>query len=305
MTIAKMISNRTATLFKDGKVFTCTNTHPSFDLFCSYIEEQDYENAINCLSVKKAMTLWSEGRFEIREEGLFLDGELAPVSLSKKVIAFFEEKKPFGHLLRFLERLSENPSYSSIESLYDFLENKNIPIDEDGFFYAYKSITLDWKDIYSKSISNEIGATPRMKRSSVDDNRNHHCSKGLHVGSLEYVKSYGGPITNKRIVICKVDPADVVSVPLDHYCQKVRVTSYEVIAEFTGPLPETSYDNNFNDYWDDEDTEEDDYWEQDDFENEAFADSFEEVEELQSEISYFEDSLSYLKSQLTKIANSR
>jgi hypothetical protein len=37
-------------------------------------------------------------------------------------------------------------------------------------------------------------------------------------------------------MICKVDPADVVSVPLDESHQKVRCCKYEVVGEYDGDL---------------------------------------------------------------------
>jgi hypothetical protein len=56
------------------------------------------------------------------------------------------------------------------------------------------------------------------------------------VGALGYVNSFrqGG-----KIVICKVDPADVVCVPYDSSQQKMRVCKYLVVGFFTGQLPDT------------------------------------------------------------------
>ena len=39
-----------------------------------------------------------------------------------------------------------------------------------------------------------------------------------------------------RVVIVKVNPKDVVSVPTDCECQKVRTCEYQVIADYEGPL---------------------------------------------------------------------
>jgi hypothetical protein len=63
----------------------------------------------------------------------------------------------------------------------------------------------------------------------------------VHVGSLEYVRGFAcgyGTEGGDRIVIVKVNPADVVSVPYDCQNQKVRTCKYEVLREYTGPLPE-------------------------------------------------------------------
>ena len=73
-----------------------------------------------------------------------------------------------------------------------------------------------------------------MERSSVDDDFRNGCSKGLHAGSLEYAKGWG-----KRVLLIEIDPADVVSVPEDCDCQKLRCCKYKVIGECTGPMPST------------------------------------------------------------------
>jgi hypothetical protein len=92
-----------------------------------------------------------------------------------------------------------------------------------------------------------------MPRFGVDDNCSVGCSNGLHVGAIDYVKSYGGP--GDKVVVCKVNPADVVSVPLDSEHQKVRCCRYEVVAEYNGdllPAVVDEYDEELDDYDDDE-----------------------------------------------------
>lgn len=56
-----------------------------------------------------------------------------------------------------------------------------------------------------------------------------------------------------RIVIVEVDPADVVSVPTDCSCQKVRTCRYTVVDEFRGELPGVSSMGGSSAYSTDED----------------------------------------------------
>jgi hypothetical protein len=53
---------------------------------------------------------------------------------------------------------------------------------------------------------------------------------------LEYAKSFGG--VGSRLLIVEINPADVVSVPLDSSCQKLRTAKYKVVSEFVRPLNE-------------------------------------------------------------------
>jgi hypothetical protein len=184
-------------------------------------------------------------------------------------------KEGFDHhpMLRFLERLFKNPSYRAINELYTFLSHQFLPITSDGCFLAYKYIIRysgsetvdkngnslkegDFVDCHTgKSYRNNIGDRPTMPRHQVDDNFNQGCSAGLHVGS----KEYSGQRSNS--LICKVDPADVVSVPNDCNCQKVRTCSYHVVGLFEKELdPHVS----------DEYEEDDDYYEEDEDEDIVF-----------------------------------
>jgi len=75
------------------------------------------------------------------------------------------------------------------------------------------------------------------------------CSHGLHVGAIDYVKSYG--CHGDKVIICKVHPADVVSVPLDSAHQKVRCCGYEVVGEYDGdllPAVVEDYSDEYNEY---------------------------------------------------------
>jgi hypothetical protein len=80
----------------------------------------------------------------------------------------------------------------------------------------------------SGRILNTVGAEIEVKRRDVDDNRDHHCSFGLHVGSLDYARGFARGV----VVVVKVNPKDVVSVPTDYSCQKCRVSAYKVVTLF-------------------------------------------------------------------------
>lgn len=184
----------------------------------SYVDGKLYQNGVE-LTNRSVFTL-----FKNRIEGLIRDG------LSVKP------------LLKFIENLLQNPSAASIEYAYEFIERNNLPITEDGFFLAYKSVRSDYKDKYSGTIDNSVGKTPSMPRNLVDDNRKNYCSQGLHVGGL----AYSGPggwynSTGDRVIIVKVHPKDVVSVPEDHNGQKCRVSDYSVLKDYCDVLNNKLY----------------------------------------------------------------
>jgi len=68
-----------------------------------------------------------------------------------------------------------------------------------------------------------------MERNSVDDNPNNTCSTGLHFCSLEYLKGFWG--TSGHTMIIKINPMDVVSIPVDYDNSKGRCCRYVVVDE--------------------------------------------------------------------------
>lgn len=217
------------------------STHLNFTRIREAIRSGQTSGLEELFDIKTAIIRWTNGLYRITDEGVYRDTERIPDCIERRVLQFLDEGLPFEPLLKFHERLATNPSRRAVQELYKFLENKNIPIGPDGCFYGYKSVRLDWKDIHSGTFSNHIGAVLSMARNQVDDDCTRTCSYGFHVGALEYVRDFGGAREHKRMIIVKVDPADVVSVPIDYNGQKMRVCKYTVISEYTGPLPESYY----------------------------------------------------------------
>lgn len=193
--------------------------------------------------------------FKVTEEKVIYNGETLPSALADKIRSIVAEGLPLSLFGKFWENLQENPSSSSVRELYDFLAYKELPITEDGCFLAYKGLTDDYWSIsgntktkvvkgnvnFTGQIYNGVKEKIEVRRFDVDDNRDHHCSFGLHVGSLDYAKSFsrGG-----KIVVVKVNPKDVVSVPKDYNCQKCRVSAYTVVSDFEKEISASVTDEN-------------------------------------------------------------
>ena len=67
-----------------------------------------------------------------------------------------------------------------------------------------------------------------MDRKDVNDDPNQTCSAGLHVCSQAY-GMYGS-----RLLLVSVNPADVVSVPIEYKNAKMRVCKYYVKEDVDG-----------------------------------------------------------------------
>lgn len=136
-------------------------------------------------------------------------------------------------LANFIDRQQQNPTKFVHDELYKFLEFGKIPLTPDGHFLTYKAVRKDYMDIHSGTLRNMVGDRPRMPggRPAVDPNRNNVCSTGLHVCSYGYLPSFSH--ADGHVMMCKVDPFDVVAIPPDYNNTKMRVVTYEVVGEVT------------------------------------------------------------------------
>jgi hypothetical protein len=193
---------------------------------------------------------------ELRD-GLLYDGEVGiPPELNSRILRLRDEGLPFDPLLKFWDNLKKNPSFNSRQMLFKFLEHNGHPLTPDGCFVAYRGVREDFKDKHTGTFDNSPGSVCEMPRESVDDNPNNTCSNGLHVACFDYAKGFG-----EKLVEVKVNPADVVCVPVDYNGTKMRTCKFEVIQECAemrteslyGHKPETGAEEPI---YDDEDEEE-------------------------------------------------
>jgi hypothetical protein len=161
---------------------------------------------------------------------LYFQDEIINNTLSARILKMVDEGFVLTPMVNFLTNLMANPSNRVTEQLYAFLEKGKNAITEDGHFLAYKAVREDFKDIHSGTFDNSIGQTVAIARRKVDEDQNKTCSYGLHVCSFDYLPHFSH--ANGHVMICKVNPADVVAIPADYNHTKMRVCRYEVIGEF-------------------------------------------------------------------------
>ncbi|MDO8416340.1 MAG: hypothetical protein Q7S87_09035 [Agitococcus sp.] len=159
-------------------------------------------------------------------------GETVDEVLSAHMLQMLEEGFNLEPMAAFLANLRMNPSNRVVTHLYSFLQQGKNPITKDGCFLAYKAVTRDFKDIYSGQFDNSIGKVCSVPRRLVDDDPRITCSHGLHVCSFAYLPSFAH--ADGHVVVCKINPADVVAIPFDYSRTKMRVCKYEVIGEYEG-----------------------------------------------------------------------
>jgi hypothetical protein len=219
----------------DGTPINIQEGHVNFGkinsgLLNGTIAENELQDLID---EQKTVSVWSQGKIQFDGEKTTFDGFQLHQSLAIRLQAIIDAGESLEVMEKFIANLYENPSLNSVDQLYGFLDANDLPITDDGCFFAYKKVRYDFRDLHTGVFDNSVGAKPTMARHQVDDDKTRTCSRGLHVASFSYMAHYGGQgktDLDDVIVVCKINPRDVVSVPVDYNNAKMRVATYEVVS---------------------------------------------------------------------------
>lgn len=235
------LTNESITVIQGGKSHVVRSGEVNFQSLKCALMAENWEEAGKCLTVKAAVEAWStDNQFTVSNNKVTRNGEELPDSVSVRILSMVKTGEDPKPMLKFWDRLNLNPSWRSVQQLWGFMANKGIPVDQDGCILAYKAVNNNWKDCHTNTIDNSVGTVHEMARNKISDDAAQACHYGFHVGALGYAESFGP--SDRRMIICKVDPMDVVCVPNDSSQQKMRVCKYEVIGVHSGRLmPSTVY----------------------------------------------------------------
>lgn len=239
------ITDQNVTVNYDGQTHIISRSDSLSDKLIDALRARDFDSIP--LLVSKAMMInkSSNGKFQVKDGVILIDGVPAPGALSTKILKFAEENLPYEPLIQFAKNLQNNPSFRSVNQLFEFLEKNDHPITDTGCFIAYKKVRDDFLDVHTGTFDNSIGNVIEMPRNQVDEDPNTTCSNGLHVANFNYASNfYSGGL----MLEVEVNPADVVAVPIDYNQSKMRVCKYRVLSvvneEVSTPIRFTNYDDN-------------------------------------------------------------
>jgi hypothetical protein len=247
MSYPYLIQGNNIVVVLDNKSHTISKTHIAYQKVLDAIKANDWDTVKDVIDPKKTVLNYGQGNIAIQGEQLFWKGEELHTNLAIRMITMFQHGFPVEPMVNFMENLMLNPSKRAVSELYGFLEKNKLPITPDGHFLAYKKVRDDFLDVHSGTMDNSVGKIVEMERNRVDDDRNRTCSTGLHFCGESYLEHFGG----ERIVIVKINPRDVVSIPSDYDDAKGRACRYEVVGElgvnpedaFTAPVQENANQN--------------------------------------------------------------
>ena len=240
------MSEDSITIFWEGKPYTIRKDNANFSAVKQALLDARYDDVGGLLDIKKAVEDFVEGDIEVRDEVVYYKGHrLHGVVVDKLLEMLRAGLKDSAPLTNFISRLQANPSANSVNELYSFLSYKSLSTTPEGKVLGYKGVQSDYwsttgnadtivlqgKTNERHQILNEVGSTIEVARRCVDDNKDNHCSFGLHVGSYDYANDWAGQ--DGRLLVVEFDPEDAVSVPTDCNFQKLRVSKYRVVSDIS------------------------------------------------------------------------
>lgn len=219
--------------------------------------------------------------FEIDATGnVYLNGtsEMIPHFLAKRLKEAIDAELDIQPLIKFWKHLLLNPDKHTRGQLFSFLEHNGHPITSEGYFLAYKAVDIKRK--YDTETGEEIkevrfdedtgeqiqeqinqamtfkpyhngahgmeikvGQAIQMPREACDNDPHRTCSAGLHVGSMDYVATFGH--SGGVILEVLVNPRNVVAVPADYNNTKMRCCEYFPIAISNGENEEIFLESDY------------------------------------------------------------
>ncbi|MFW6225654.1 MAG: hypothetical protein ACOC3V_01680 [bacterium] len=236
-------NSKNATIWIDGKEYIFKKNTAKYKKAIEFIENNDEESMKELVKLNSTFLNFEyflKGEdIEIKEadngDVLFLYKDYYIINLSEQknieeyILHCLDKNISYRNIVNFLKLLSTNPTHHVKKRLFDFLQRSKLPITKDGCFLAYKKINNGWKDCHTNTISNKIGEMVQMPRNQCDDDDTVTCSRGLHFCGHSYLKSFSGNI----IVILKINPRNVVSIPVDYESTKGRCCEYEVFKKYS------------------------------------------------------------------------
>lgn len=231
------------TVFANGKPYTVNRTAKIFNAALAAVKADNVEAFLEIVNTKETVAQKSNGKVRVQDGNLMYGDRVITGLISARVFDMMELGLSIDPMMAFIDNLMKNPSKRAVDELFGFIEACDLPITEDGHFLAYKRVREDYLDVYSGTKDNSVGNVVEMERNLVDEDKSRTCSAGLHFCSYEYLSHFSG----ERIVVVKINPADVVAIPIDYNNSKGRTCRYEVVEEMEveGRLPKQRLDTKY------------------------------------------------------------
>ncbi len=227
------IGKASIALFLNDRFYSIDNSHINFQPIREQLllpaDDRDHALIAEMLDVRRAITLLSAGLVTVTEDAIIYDGEETHTYMASRMLDLMKEGFDLTPWATFMDNLYKNPALYVRDELYQWMEKAEMPITSDGHFLAFKKVRANYTDCHTGLFDNSPGSVLEMERAACNPDRTEVCSTGFHFCSADYLSAFGG----QRVVVVKVNPADVTSIPIDYNFTKGRCCRYVVVGELT------------------------------------------------------------------------
>lgn len=227
------IGRSSIALFLNDRFYSIDNSHVNFQTIREQLllpaADRDHALIAEMLDVRRAITLLSAGLVTVTEDAIIYDGEETHTYMASRMLDLMEEGFDLTPWAAFMDNLYKNPALYVRDELYQWMEKAEMPITSDGHFIAFKKVRANYTDCHTGLFDNSPGSVLEMEREACNPDRTQVCSSGFHFCSADYLSSFGG----QRVVVVKINPMDVTSIPIDYNFTKGRCCRYVVVGELT------------------------------------------------------------------------
>jgi hypothetical protein len=238
--------------------YTIDRDHPRFDKVVAATQDPTVEvdELIDLFSpVRTYQRIAADASLITIFDGVLkFDGEVVHSHLATRLKDAYEAGFSTTSWEAFVRNAALNPLQHVIDQMCEWLEAGGMPLTTDGHMLGFKYVDEDYLSLHADVDGHRYDHTPgnvvTMDRDRCDTDRSRTCSTGLHFCSIGYLPQTPG---SYKIILVKVNPADVTSFPTDCEIQKGRTCRYEVVADVTDQYQHLIFDPVVSDY--DEDYE--------------------------------------------------
>ncbi len=225
--IPHIISGDSITVFSNG-VSIFPSTHLFYRDICNAVKAGDEAKLAQLVACKDRQGL------EVLDDEVLWNGEPLHSTAARRLFEIKAAGFDTTPIKNFLKNCQENPFPQVVEKLYDFLESRGMPLTEDGCFLGYKYCNENYYDSHTGKTYKffpytHVVATNIENKGKICDLNGEECSgQGIHVGNFEYSGHHA------NVVYVKVNPKDVLSVPVGVNAKKIRVWELDVLGRTDG-----------------------------------------------------------------------
>lgn len=231
MNIPFSITNGAISVYVDGRMRTVPRSNVNFDALAVALRQptHDLDEIKALVNLDSFVARMTFGLLQVSDNQVRYQGKAMHGVMVDRLLTMLSQGFDVTPLANFMNRVMQNPTDTAKDEIFLWLESGNNPFTPDGCFLAFKAVRPDYKDKYTGTMDNSVGKVVQMRREDCDPDRNNECSRGLHFCSQGYLRSFA--FSDDKIMVVKVDPADVVAIPRDYNHQKGRAWRYEVVGE--------------------------------------------------------------------------